>query len=104
MEKWTSQHLDLILKKGDDLYNIINSSHDYVLVNEIPQVIYEFGGQYKVEKYQEMFGLLYCNNSSGDYLGERLHTVLKSMKNMMFGPMEYYVLVALDQHLDHHVH
>ena len=27
-----------------------------------------------------MFGLLYCDNSSGDYLGERLHMVLKSME------------------------
>ena len=55
MEKWTSQHLDLILRKGDDLYNKINSSHDYLLVNEIPQVRNEFGEQNKVEKYQEMF-------------------------------------------------
>ena len=59
MEKWTSQHLDLILRKGDYLYNTINSSHDYLLVNEITQVINEFEGQYKVEKYQEMSGLLY---------------------------------------------
>ena len=56
MEKWTSQHLDLILRKGDDLYYKINSSHDYLLANEILQVINEFGGQYKVEKYQDMFG------------------------------------------------
>ena len=27
-----------------------------------------------------MFELLYCDNSSGDYLGDRLHTVLKSME------------------------
>ena len=80
MEMWTSHHLDLILRKGDDLYNTINSSHDYLLVNEIPQVINEFGGQQKVEKYQEMFGLLYCDNSSGDLLGERLHRLLKSME------------------------
>ena len=86
------------------MYNKINSSHDYLLVNEIPQVINEFGGQYKVEKYQEMLGLLYWHNSSGDYLGERLHTVLKSMEKYNVGPMEYYVLVALDQHLDLHAH
>ena len=80
MEKWISQHLDLILRKGEDLYNKINSSHDYLLVNEIPQVINEFGGQYKVEKYQEMFGLLYSDYSSGDCLDERLHTMLTSME------------------------
>ena len=44
MQKWTSQHLDLILRKGDDLYNKINSSHDYLLINEIPQVINGCGG------------------------------------------------------------
>ena len=61
MEKWTSQHLDLILRKGDDLFNKINSSHDYLLVNEILQAINEFRVQYKIEKYQEMVGLLYCD-------------------------------------------
>ena len=63
----------------------------------------EFGGQYKIEKYQERFGLLYGENRTGDYVGERLHTVLKSMENTIFGPMEYYFLVVLDQHLDLHV-
>ena len=74
IEKWTSQHLDLILRKDDDLYNKTNSSYDYLLVNEITEVIMNLEGNIKLKIIKKCLGLLYCENSSGDYLGERLHT------------------------------
>ena len=55
---WESEHLDSILVTGNKLYLTIDSNHDYLMINDIPDVVTEYGGHYKINKYKEMFGTL----------------------------------------------
>ena len=78
IERWTVSDLDLILRKGDKLYNNINSLHNYLLVKEIPTVVHEFKGQYMIERCQEMFGLLHDGNGN-QYSGQSFREAIKSL-------------------------
>ena len=58
VDQWQSEHLDCILVTGNKLYLTIHSSHDYLMISDIPDVVTEYGGHYKINKYKEMFGTL----------------------------------------------
>ena len=77
LKNWEAKNLDSILRSGDRLYSRINSKHDYLLVNDIPDVITEFGEQYSIDKNGEMFGLL--TKGQFDGIGQELHIALKSI-------------------------
>ena len=56
VDQWQSEHLDCILVTANKLYLTIHSSHDYLMISDIPDVVTEYGGHYKINKYKEMFG------------------------------------------------
>ena len=58
VDQWQSEHLDCILVTGNKLYLTIHSSHDYLMISDIPDVVTEYGGHYNINKYKEMFGTL----------------------------------------------
>ena len=74
---WEPKHLDEILQIGDGLYRSINSSHYYLLVSDIPDVVTEFGEQYSVQRNGEMFGLISRPLPNG--IGQRLDDAIRSM-------------------------
>ena len=57
VDQWQSEHLDCILVTGNKLYLTIHSSHDYLMISDIPDVVKEYGG-HNINKYKEMFGTL----------------------------------------------
>ena len=63
VDQWQSEHLDCILVTGNKLYLTIHSSHDYLMISDIPDVVTENGGHYKINKYKEMFGTVGENES-----------------------------------------
>ena len=77
LKSWEAKNLDAVLRSGDRLYCRINSQHDYLLVNDIPDVITEFGEQFSISKNGEMFGMLIKGQFNG--IGQELDVALKSM-------------------------
>ena len=78
LKNWEAKNLDAILRSGDRLYSRINSKqHDYLLMNDFPDVITEYGEQYSIGKNGEMFGWL--TKGQFDGIGQELHFALKSM-------------------------
>ena len=79
LNQWKTEHLDSILIAGDTLYKYIDTQHDYLLINDIPNTIEAFGKQYQIEKTMEIFGVL--SNTSSESIGQTLEQAIMSMIN-----------------------
>ena len=77
LQSWESHDLDVILYNGNKLYNKINSPDDFLLINDLPDTVTEFGMHYTIMKGQEKFGILTENNITN--IGEDINSALCSM-------------------------
>ena len=77
VDQLQSEHLDCILVTGNKLYLTIHSSHDYLIISDIPDVVTEYGGYYNINKYKEMFGTLGENEINvGTNLIDAIHLMV----------------------------
>ena len=76
---------------GNKLYLTIHSSHDYLMISDIPDVVTEYGGHYKINKYKEMFGTLGENEV---IVGTNLIDAIQLMVKMIYGHMLFCALVT----------
>ena len=58
VDQLLSEHLNCILETGNKPYLTIHSSHDYLIISDIPDVVTEYGGHYNINRHKEMFGKL----------------------------------------------
>ena len=79
ISNWTSMDLDDILLNGNSLYLNIYTRHDYLLVNEIPDIISFHQQNYKLMKHQPIAGSLQGTTSE---ISTNLIDALKSLEKM----------------------
>ena len=53
VEDWRSNDVDSILVNGDKLYSKIDTSYDFKLISDIPDIITQYGGAYEKVKVKE---------------------------------------------------
>ena len=91
VDQWQSEHLDCTSVTGNKLYLTTHSSHDYLMISDIPHVVTEYGGHYKINKYKEMFGTLGENEIN---VGTNLIDAIQLMVKKIYGHMVFCVLVT----------
>ena len=85
--------LNCILVTGNELYLTIHSSHDYLMISDIPDVVTEYGRHYKINKYKEMFGTLGENEIN---VGTNLIDAIQLMVKKGYMDIWYFVSWSSD--------
>ena len=95
--KWTSDILDNILKRGDKLYNNINSGNDFLQVHEIGKEITMYNNLYAFQIRHEYFGQIH-NQSALDTINMTLEkaTFCALQQNKKY-PWVYCILCVGNQ-------
>ena len=64
IDEWWSENLDCILLRGNKFYFTTESNYDYLMVSDIPDVVTQYDGHYRIISYEEMFRTLDENKTN----------------------------------------
>ena len=86
---WNSEDLDMILLNGNDLYLKIHTQHDYLLINEFPDIVNLNKKTFKICYTQTLYGSLSTAST-------RLEEVIKMFRYWRYMGISSYVETNMD--------